>query len=364
MKQSAHVWNQLLSKTLIDLGYLQLVTDPTCFIKVDDQGTCIILAAYVDDLVIMGRTLGHIKAAKDELKEKFKVKDLGEINWLLGVSIERDTTSGTLTMHQHKYITDMVHKFGQEDSAPVTLPHAGGDDRQPTEVSECDQQETSRYRSIVGSLLYAAVATRPDICETVGRLCRSMKSPTTADMKKAIRCIRYLKGTSYLGIQFSRESGLKFYCDSNWGGPTERRLSRTGYAAVLNNGAIIFRSLMQKSQALSSAEAEYIALCAATQDAVYLTQMLQEHGMDLREPVLMLEDNQACIQLADKNMASPRLKHVDIRYHYVRTMVQEKKIEIIYCPTYHQAADILTKPVDQLTFLRHRATLMGLPNRA
>ena len=106
-----------------------------------------------------------------------------------------------------------------------------------------------------------------------------------------------------------------------------------------------------------------MALCAATQDAVYLTQMLQELGMDLKEPVLMMEDNQACIQLADKDMASPRLKHVDIRYHYVRTMAQEKKIEIAYCPTYHQAADILTKPVDQLTFFRHRATLMGLPRR-
>ena len=103
-------------------------------------------------------------------------------------------------------------------------------------------------------------------------------------MKKAVRCIRNFKGTSYLGIRFSREDGLKFYCDSNWGGPIERRLSRTGYAAMLNNGAIIFRSLMQKSQALSSAEAEYMALCAATQDAVYLTQMLQELGMDLKEP--------------------------------------------------------------------------------
>ena len=135
LKQSAHLWNQLLSKTLVDLGYRQLVTDPTCFVKIDEQGTCIILAAYVDDLVIMGRTLEHIKTAKNELKEKFKVKDLGEINWLLGVSIERDITSGTLTMHQHKYIMDMVHKFGQEDSAPVTLPHAGGDDKQPTEVT-------------------------------------------------------------------------------------------------------------------------------------------------------------------------------------------------------------------------------------
>jgi hypothetical protein len=150
-------------------------------------------------------------------------------------------------MHQHKYIMDMVHKFGQEDSTPVTLPHAGGDNNQPTEVTECDQHETSRYRSIVGSLLYAAVATRLDMCETVGRLCRSMKSPTTANMKKVVRYIRYLKGTSYLGIQFSREDGLNFYCDSNWGGPTERRHSRTSYAAMLNSGANIFRSLMQKS---------------------------------------------------------------------------------------------------------------------
>ena len=86
-------------------------------------------------------------------------------------------------------------------SGPVLPVCAGrGDDKQPAEVTECDQQETSRYRSIVGSLLYAAVATRPDICETVGRLCRSMRSPTTADMKKAVRCVRYLKGTSYLGI--------------------------------------------------------------------------------------------------------------------------------------------------------------------
>ena len=91
--------------------------------------------------------------------------------------------------------------------------------------------------------------------------------------------------------------------------------------------------------------------------------MLHEMGMELSEPVLMLEDNQACIQMTTKDISSPRLKHVDITYHYVRTMAQERKIEIVYCPTYHQAADILTKPVDQLTFLRHRATQMGLLNR-
>ena len=190
-----------------------------------------------------------------------------------------------------------------------------------------------------------------------------MQSPTTVDMNKAIRCLRYLKGTADLGIQYSGHSGLLCYCDSNWGGPLERRLSRTGYAFLLNNGAIIFRSLMQKAQALSTAEAEYVALCAATQDGAYLLQMLNEMGMGDNAPITVLEDNQACISIGTKDIASPKLKHIDIKYHYVRTMEQEGQIKITYCPTYHQAADILTKGTDKLTFLRHRSTLMGLPSR-
>ena len=115
----------------------------------------------------------------------------------------------------------------------------------------------------------------------------------------------------------------------------ERRLSRTGYAFLLNNGAIIFRSMMQKSQALSTAEAEYVALCAASQDAAYLIQMLQELGMGDVSPVTLLEDNQACMDIARKDVASPKLKHIDIRYHFVRTMLRENKIQLVYCPSYN-----------------------------
>jgi hypothetical protein len=152
-----------------------------------------------------------------------------------------------------------------------------------------------------------------------------MQSPNTANMKKAIRCIRYLKGTADLGIQYSGNSGLLCYCDSNWGGPLERRLSRTGYAFLLNNGAVIFRSPMQKAQALSTAEAEYVALCAATQDGAYLLQMLSEMGMGDNAPITTLEDNQTCISIGLKDIAPPKLKHIDIKYHYVRTMVHEAR---------------------------------------
>ncbi len=139
----------------------------------------------------------------------------------------------------------------------------------------CTAKETSQYRSIVGSLMYAAVATRPYITETVSRLCRAMQAPTTVDIKRDIRCLRYLKGTPDMGIQYTSSFGLIGYVDINWGGPLERRLSRTGYAFLLNDGAIIFRSMIQKSQALSTTEAECVALCAASQDDVYLLQMLQ-----------------------------------------------------------------------------------------
>ncbi len=121
--------------------------------------------------------------------------------------------------------------------------------------------------------------------------------------------------------------------------------------------------MIQKSQALSTAEVEYVALCAASQDAVYLLQMLQEMGMGDNAPAILLEDNQVCMDIASKDIASPKLKHVDIRFHFVRTMVHEGKVQLIYCPSYHQSADILTKGVDSLAFFRHRATLMGLPFR-
>ena len=190
-----------------------------------------------------------------------------------------------------------------------------------------------------------------------------MQSSKTVDVKKAIRCLRYLKGTSEMGLQFSGNDGLLCYWDSNWGGPLERGLSRTRYAFLLNNAAIIFRNIMPKSQSLSTTEAEYIALCAASQDTSYLLQMLSELGMGDNSPIVIMEDNQACISTATRDISSPKLKHVDIRYHFVRTMVNEGKVKIIYCPTYHQAADILTKGTYKLTFIRHRSTLMGLPLR-
>jgi hypothetical protein len=200
LKQAAHLWNQLLSKTLRGANYQQLLTDTSCFVKTDQQGTAAVIAVHVDDLLIAARTEELIRQTVRDLQQFFQVKELGPVQWLLGIAVQRDKEAGTTLIHQQKYINDMVERFGQQDAAALNLPYAGGDERQPEESAPCTPKETSQYRSIVGSLLYAAVATRPDITETVSRLCRAMQAPTTVDMKKAVRCLRYLKGTSSMGI--------------------------------------------------------------------------------------------------------------------------------------------------------------------
>ena len=135
--------------------------------KIDQQGTAAMIAVHVDDLLIAARTKELIRHTVTDLQQHFQVKELGLVQWLLGIAIQRDRETCTTLMHRHKYITDMVERFGQQDAMPINLPYAGGEERQPDQATPCTTKEISRYRSIVCSLLYAVVATRLDITETV-----------------------------------------------------------------------------------------------------------------------------------------------------------------------------------------------------
>ena len=167
------------------------------------------------------------------MRLEFSSKDLGPVIWILGIVVDENRDNKSVLLHQRKYIRDLVERFGLEDAPGRDIPQAGGDDK-PSEDSPVT--DASTYRSLVGSLLYAAVATRPDIVETVSRLCKAVHAPTEADMKKAKRCLLYLKATEDIGIQFTGHDALKAYCDSDWAGPSDRRLSRSSYAVMLNNG--------------------------------------------------------------------------------------------------------------------------------
>ena len=243
------------------------------------------------------------------------------------------------------------------DATPVKTPAVTGliSDSTPAPAD-------APYASLVGSLLYASVATRPDISEAVARLCRSMKNPTVSDWTAAKRVLRYLKGTSSQGITFSAGPShspvLEAWADAAWADSPDRK-SQTGYIILLNNGAVSWKSTRQSVVALSTAEAEYISLASTCMEINFLRQLLQELGHPQTTPTLVHEDNNAAIVMATNPTTSAAARHIDIRLHFVRDYIQRNLVRITHCPTGDMLADALTKPLPKPQFEALTKRFMG-----
>ena len=357
LKQSPRNWYNTLSDFLIKQdGFHQLRTDPGAFISTDkDGGINCILLVYVDDMIIACKRNDQLTSLKQRIGAKFDIKDLQECAWLLGVAVEQGSDS--ITIHQKKFITELTERYNMANAAPAWSPsavsQASATDSQPLE-------DYTVYQSLVGSLLYVMIATRPDIAESVSRLCRHMAAPTAAHWKAAKRVLAYLSHTSTHGITFRRgplvPSGST---DADWAGDVGSRNSTTGYVFQINGACISWKSQLQKSVALSTAEAEYMALAAAAQDAIYLRQLLTEMGVPQHAPTVIGEDNQACIAMATNAVTSSRAKHIDIRYHFMRDLINSGEIILKYVPTSDMIADMLTKALSQDVFTHLRKLMMG-----
>lgn len=360
LKQAPHNWHRLLHDFMVTQGCRQLRTDPGAYVFRSADGLILgIIAIYVDDVLICSNSVAWIASFKQALGARFDIKDLGSCSWLLGMKVERDLAARTITIHQEKYINDLLATHGMADCTPTAVPSVGND---PRESAPFD--DVTLYRSLVGGLLYAAVATRPDIAEAVARLCRFMGAPTQAHMEDARHCLRYLKGTKTRGLTFggARELLLRGYSDANF--PTTYPSgckSTSGYVFFLCGAAISFLSKLQPLVALSTAEAEYIALCMTVQEALFLRQMLAELGFPQDEPTPIGEDNQACITIATNDVTSARTKHLDIRLHFVRDAHHARQVAIEYVPTKDMLADMFTKPLARPLFEDLCGRVMNLP---
>ena len=212
--------------------------------------------------------------------------------------------------------------------------------------------------------MYAMVCTRPDISFIVSKLSQYCKAPTVQNWVAAKHVLRYIKGTIDYGLLFSKCKELKLvgYSDSDWAGDTENRKSTSGYCFMLNpDGPLIsWRSSKQSMVALSTCEAEYVALSLAVQENKYLVQLLG--NMDPKEnyvPVMIYEDNQGAIKLAENPIMHKRSKHIDTKYHYVGSEVENKNVKLCYLETNKMVADVLTKPTLGPTLSKFREKLFG-----
>ena len=212
--------------------------------------------------------------------------------------------------------------------------------------------DTTSYQSFVGSLLYAAITTHPDITQAVGVVSKFCANPTQRHLTAAKRILRYLKGTGYLGLRYKKcaDGNLIGYSDADWAGDVDDRHSTSGNVFLLAKGAVSWLSKKQATVALSTTEAEYVALSTATQEAIWLQRLFTDVGEPLEEPVVINEDNQGAIAMAKNPVGHARTKHIDIRYHFVLEGVRNGTIIMKYVATGEMVADILTKSLPQHPF--------------
>jgi hypothetical protein len=352
LKQAGRLWYLKLCKILEEYGFKSLVTDPCVYVLKETSGGIVaILMIYVDDIAFACKDKKEKDKLLDVLKKHFEMKDLGELKYFLGIHLER--TANTLTLSQAAYTRKVLQKFNMENCNPMVSPgttnaHQGSDPNVKGKVP---------YRECVGSLIYLAVWTRPDIAHAVSQVSRTLENPTESNWISVKRILRYLSGTIDRSITYTKSKStiapqLSAFADANWADDESDSKSTTGYAVYLLGSLIVWKTKKQNTVAKSSTEAEYMALSDCTAEVIGLRQTLAELECPQADPTLIGEDNQGALLIAKNKATNKRTKHIRIRYHHIRDEIDKKQVKVVRVPTEYQSADIFTKALPPIKFAK------------
>ena len=347
LKQSGRNWNCLLHGYLTQERLIHSLADPCVYVKSTEFGL-VIAIVWVDDIIIAGSNTDVLKKAKESLMMRFKKKDLGVLSWFL--SIQFKCGKDCIEMHQRKFVEKILERFNISNCKPKAVPCELGANK-TSAVNESEFENVKLYLEIVGSLIYLMTCTRPDLCYVVTYLSQHLSKPMKSHYGMAKQVLRYLKGTHNRCLKFVKGTQLKLvgYSDSDWAMSDDRR-SISGYAFKLcdESSLISWKSRKQSIVALSSCEAEYVALATATQEAKFLRQLFADLMCHPCKNVCIYVDNQGTIALANNPVHHKRSKHIDVKYHYVRLEIQRGAVSLTYVPTDKNVADVFTKPVNRV----------------
>lgn len=315
----------------------------------------------------------EVQTVKDEIQAKWEMEDFGVTKFAVGIKIERDK-SGNYSIHQHRMINHVLERFNMSNCRPASTPFGYNIEllKSTDEDHAIFIKQNPNYRKAVGSLMYIAICTRPDISFAVGVLSRFLEKPNQLHWDSFIHVLRYLKSTDNLTIKYTsqRETDLKpnpswtfpeGASDTDWAGDRSTLRSTTGYVFKFMGGAISWRSQLQPTVALSSTEAEYRAITEAGQEALWLMKLMKQLEIPVNTPLKLICDNLSAIHLAQNPVHHGQVKHVAIEHHWIREHVSNGTFKMKNVYTSEMIADLLTKNLSKGPFVKF-CQMIGMTN--
>jgi len=365
-KQGAHVWQIKLCQILVEeLRFCTIYSMGSIFVY-RNGNDLVLLPFHVNDGTFASSSHELNKTLVAWLAQFFKLHNLGLTEFLLGIAIKQGLVASTVELSQRQYVIEILDRFAMSGCASVTMPMALGLRLSCADSPQTDEERATManvpYGNPVGALLYLATSTRPDISFTVATLCRFIANPGVKHWNAVKHLLRYLQGTKDVRLVYQRDlfnprNIFTVYCNANHAGNVDNGCSTGGYVLLIVGTAVSWSSRLQTITTLLSTEAEYVAAVDAGKEVAWTCQLLHGFGFMLSGPSTLVMDNQSAISVAKNQEHHGRMKHLGLRFYWLRDAVNDGHIVPVFVPTAQQVTNIFTKSLTHADMQRCRKSL-------
>ena len=357
LRESPRAWYDCFNQYVERLNFVRSNYDYCLYVNTTCKDPIYILV-FVDDLLICCKNKNKIDEVKASLMEKFSMKDLGKIKNYIGITIEYSDDRKRMSLSQTNYIESLAVKYNIENAKLYDTPMESN--LKLEQANEID--ERIKYRNLIGELLYIRTGTRPDISYSINYLSRFQSCYNATHFKYALRVLKYLYKTKDLKLTYCdnniKNDSLNCMVDSDYAGDNIDRKSTTGYVIRLYGNVVYWKARKQNAVTKCSTFAEYVALSEAVTEILFLRNLLKESfNLKITEPIKIYEDNSGALAIDKFGNYTKNSKHIEVQYHFINENYEKGIIDIVKIDSDSNLADILTKSLDKVKFVKNRKAL-------
>ncbi|GJU78918.1 retrotransposon protein, putative, ty1-copia subclass [Tanacetum coccineum] len=369
LKQASHSWNLCFHEKVTQFGFSKSEDESCIYVKVSGS-VVVFLVLYVDDILLIGNDIPMLQNVKDWLRKCFVMKDFVDATYIFGIKIYKDRSKRLIGLSQDTYLDKILKRFKMENSKKGNLPlHHGikiSSDLCPKTNDELDKMSRVPYASAIGSIMYAMTCTRPDVSFALSMVSRHQQNPGEGHWTAVKNILKYLRNTKDRFLVYGGEKELRVtgYCDAGWQTDKDDSRSQSGWVFLLNGGAVTWRSSKQNTVADSTCESEYIAASEASKEAIWMKNFIGDLGVvpTVQDPIEIFCDNESAVALTKEPKDHGKSKHIDRKYHFVRSKVAEGHVIVKDIRSEDNPADPFTKALAKSKHDEH-AKSIGLKDK-